>query len=119
MFILFTQLSSASLFSSKYCCRVGPNPFGPANCLTKAFVFSSCCGVTIGSRTLKYSAIVSSKLGKGTFGRSCKKKKIEQINTGKKQINQYIIPFPVPIPNRLTISPCRQNTIFCPKIYMS
>lgn len=75
----FTQLSSASRLSTRYWCSVGPKPDGDANCLTMAFVRSYCCCGKIGSSARKYSDIVCSSGGTGSFGKSCNENQQQKI----------------------------------------
>lgn len=82
----FTQLSSASRFSTKYWCNFGPSPDGDTNCLTIDVTRSCCCCVNVGSIARKYSVIVSSNSGTGSFGNSywkmkfAKRKNKETLN---------------------------------------
>lgn len=86
--IKITQLSSASRLSARYWCRIGPKPDGDWNCLTMAFVRSCCwCDMT-GSNARKYSSIVCSNGGTGTFGKSCKEQR--EKTTVKKVNARYV-----------------------------
>jgi hypothetical protein len=71
-YLKFTQLSSFSRFSVKYCWRVGPG--WVENDLMIVLVLSYWLGDTIGSKTRRYSFIVCSNGGTGTFGKVCKEK---------------------------------------------
>lgn len=84
----FTQLSSASRLSTRYWCSVGPKPDGDANCLTMAFVRSYCCCGKIGSSARKYSDIVCSSGGTGSFGKSCNE---NQQQKNEIQLHNWII----------------------------